>query len=70
MPDCPTPFKLRFDSRWEARQAAIDIAKRFADKRKTGRGKGKTVSKRTPAVYECACRGYHLATKRGTLTVK
>lgn len=63
---CPTPFKLRFETRWEAREAAIQIAKRLADKRKSGRGKGKTVSRRTPAVYECSCGGYHLMTKKGS----
>lgn len=66
MPDCPTPFKLRFESRWEARQAALDIAERMAQKRKARGGKSKrTVSKRTPGVYECSCRGYHLVTRKG-----
>lgn len=70
MPDCPTPFKLRFASRWEARQAALEIASRYADKRRCGRGKGKTVSRRTPGIYECSCRGWHLVTRRGLLTQK
>jgi len=67
---CPTPFKLRFESRWEARKAALEISERIADKRRTGRGKGKRVTRRTPAIYECSCRGYHLVTRRGMLTQK
>lgn len=70
MPYCPTPFKLRFESRWEARKAALEMAERLADKRRTGRGKGKSVSRRTASIYECSCRGYHLATKRNMLTQK
>lgn len=70
MPTCPTPFKLRFVNRSNARQAALQMAERLADKRRTGRGKGKTVSRRVPGIYECSCGGYHLVTRRGELTQK
>lgn len=68
LPDCPTPFKLRFVSRWEARKAAVEIAERKLEQRLTRKGKGKRVTRRTPAIYECSCRGYHLVTRRGMLT--
>jgi hypothetical protein len=59
MTECPTPFKLRFPSRREARRAAIEIAERWAA---AHRRKRAAVSSR--CVYECACGGYHIATRR------
>jgi hypothetical protein len=70
MPDCPTPYKLKFESRWEARKAAIEITQRISYRKKGRASKGKRVSRRSPAVYECSCRGYHLATRRVMLTEK
>lgn len=57
--ECPTPFKLRFVSRREARLAALDIAER----RKARRGH-KRVVRRGPSIYECGCGGYHLTSGR------
>lgn len=58
--ECPTPFKLRFTSRREARLAAQDIAERNAAKR----GGSKRVARSLGCIYECHCGGYHLARRR------
>lgn len=58
MTECPTPFKLRFPSRREARLAALDISERRAVRR------GRKRAARMPAIYECGCGGYHLTSGR------
>ena len=64
---CPTPLKLRFTSRREARIAAIDInSRRLAATSRRGR---KRASKIRPVVYECGCGGFHLATRRNPTQV-
>lgn len=67
MKDCPTPFKLRFASRREARAAVLEITERRLERRCRKRvGLSKALSRLR--VYECGCGGYHISTARVTQT--
>ena len=56
MRECPTPFKVFYESPREARQEASRID--------SGRKKRKKVAYTPSHAYKCECGGYHLTTQR------